>query len=89
VLAPQAGEQPLPRQRQRSAERPRERERDDPPPRVAAVARAPSERCADRNFLLRPMCMKHECDSDSRLRHHPECVRMQQAEQERRDILNR
>jgi non-specific serine/threonine protein kinase len=87
VLPPQAGDAagPAPRQRPR-AER-RDNDRDDTPPRQAA--RDPSDRCADRNFLLRPMCMKHECDSDPRLRNHPECVRMQQAEQERRDVLNR
>jgi hypothetical protein len=89
VLPPQPGDAagPSPRQRPR-AERQRDNDRDDPPPRQAAL-RDPSDRCADRSFLLRPMCMKHECDSDPRLRHHPECVRMQQAEQERRDVLNR
>jgi hypothetical protein len=93
VLPPQAGEEPLPagpreRPRIRTAERQRDND-DDPAPRRRAAPRDPSDRCADRNFLMRPMCMKHECDTDPRLRHHPECVHMQQAEQERRDVLNR
>jgi hypothetical protein len=89
VLPPQAGDAagPAPRTRTR-AERQRDTDRDDTPARHVGL-RDPSDRCADRNFLLRPMCMKHECDSDPRLRNHPECMRMQQAEQERRDVLNR
>jgi hypothetical protein len=90
VLPPQPEDTPpAARERpRRTAERARDGERDDPPPRHAAV-RDPSDRCADRSFLLRPMCMKNECDSDPRLRNHPECLRMQAAEQERRDVLNR
>jgi hypothetical protein len=31
--------------------------------------------------------MRRACDSDRRLLRHPECVRMQQAEQERRQRI--
>lgn len=48
------------------------------------VVAGPSERCADRFFLTRVFCEKHECDSDARLRNHPECVRMRRQEEERR-----
>jgi len=57
-------------------------------PRHAGVA-GPRERCGDRRFLALVVCMKQQCDSDSRLRSHPECQRMEKAERERRDVLNR
>jgi hypothetical protein len=38
-------------------------------------------------FLTRLVCMKRECDSDPRLRQHPECVRLQKAEQDRRERM--
>jgi hypothetical protein len=31
--------------------------------------------------------MQRACDADPRLRHHPECVQMQKAEQERRERM--
>lgn len=77
AAAPPARE---PRERRREA-----RERESAP-RAAAIL-GPRERCADRNFLTRLVCMKQACDGDARLAAHPECVRMRQAEQERRDVM--
>ncbi|HET9643957.1 MAG TPA: protein kinase [Burkholderiaceae bacterium] len=54
---------------------------------VAARVPGPAERCSDHVFLGRLICMKRACDTDRRLLHHPECVRMQQAEQERRQRI--
>jgi hypothetical protein len=77
----QAGRVPAP---PAPRERPRGREREHVD--RAAVA-APSERCAGRMFLTRLICMQRACDADPRLRHHPECVQMQKAEQERRERM--
>jgi hypothetical protein len=72
----------------RSRSHNRDRERGSA--RTAANVPGPAERCADRLLLGRLICMKRACDTDPRLRHHPECVRMQEAEQERRErILQR
>ena len=64
----------------------RAKPRRDRVPGAAAVS-GPRDRCSDRLFLTRLICMKRECDNDARLRHHPECLSLQRAEQERRDRL--
>ncbi|MED5618682.1 serine/threonine protein kinase [Ideonella sp. BN130291] len=84
-----SAEQPIvvlpaaPRERSRDKERAKPR----PAPAAHAAVTGPQERCADRMFLTRLICMKHECDTDPRLRTHPECVRLQKAEQDRRERM--
>jgi hypothetical protein len=72
-----------PRERPREKDRERSRERQQ----ASAQVSGPQERCGDRMFLTRLICMKHECDTDPRLRSHPECVRLHRAEQERRERM--
>ncbi|MFZ5545908.1 MAG: serine/threonine-protein kinase [Pseudomonadota bacterium] len=52
-----------------------------------AVVKGPAERCADRVFIARLLCMQRACDGDRRLRRHPECVRMREAERERHERM--
>jgi hypothetical protein len=66
----------------------RRREREAAASKAVAVA-SPSERCADHSFLTRWLCVRRECDSDPRLRHHAECVRLQKAEEEQREQRER
>jgi hypothetical protein len=63
------------------------------PPRTAAPTSAtpsatptgPRERCGERVFLAMALCIKRECDRDASLRRHPECVRMREIEEARRN----
>jgi hypothetical protein len=64
----------------------RERRRHEREAARAAVS-GPRERCADRMVLTRWVCMVRECENDPRLRHHPECLRMEQAEQDQRQRM--
>ncbi len=83
-----AGPRPQPGPVAAARERGRERERDpDGDTANRSAVTGPAERCANRMFLTRLICMRKECDTDARLRSHPECVRMQKAEQERRERI--
>lgn len=68
-------------------ERPRDHERETAAPPAAARVAGPDERCANHMFLTRLICIKRECDTDPRLHNHPECVKLQKAEQERRERM--
>jgi hypothetical protein len=48
-----------------------------------AQARAPSATCGNRMFLVKLICMKHECSTDRRVYNHPECVQMRETERRR------
>jgi hypothetical protein len=39
-------------------------------------------------FIALSMCIKRECDNDATLRSHPECVRMREIEEARRNPGN-
>jgi hypothetical protein len=55
---------------------------------ATAMAQGPRERCGDRNFLSMSVCIKRECDRDASLRNHPECVKMREIEDARRNPAN-
>jgi serine/threonine protein kinase len=57
-------------------------------PSTQPQATGPRERCGDRMFIALSMCIKRECDNDATLRSHPECVRMREIEEARRNPGN-
>ena len=44
-------------------------------PVAAAVDTGPIAECADKNFLLRPMCLRRACEQ-AQLRSHPQCAQL-------------
>ena len=52
------------------------------PPSIPAGPSSPSEACANRNFLVRPMCEYRQC-ARPEFREHAECVEMRAREHER------
>jgi hypothetical protein len=54
------------------------------PPKALAVAGGPTalDECAERNFLMRPMCIRRACEQPA-LRMQPQCVQMREQDEAR------
>jgi serine/threonine protein kinase len=82
---------PAPRGRSGATERPSAPTSDAPVASASPTAtrsQNPRERCGDRMFIAMSICIKRECNADSAIRNHPECVRMREIEEAQRNPGN-